>query len=89
MPKCGVCGGLISRTLIPHGAICEDDTKANKLNDLRQENKMNTETKDWLGELSRFLTADAWNEERIEELLVNVWLDGYKQGQEKTNEKKN
>jgi hypothetical protein len=38
MPKCGVCGGLISRTLIPHGAICEDDTKANKLNDLRQEN---------------------------------------------------
>ena len=39
MPKCGLCGGIISRTLIPHGAICEDDTKADKLNDLRQENK--------------------------------------------------
>jgi len=37
MPKCGLCGGAISRTLIPHGAICEDDTKADKLNDLRQE----------------------------------------------------
>lgn len=28
MSKCGVCGGKISRTLIPHGAICEDDVKA-------------------------------------------------------------
>ena len=28
MPKCGVCGGTISRTIIPHGAICEDDRKA-------------------------------------------------------------
>jgi hypothetical protein len=25
MPKCGVCGGGISNTLVPHGAICDDD----------------------------------------------------------------
>lgn len=23
--KCGVCGGGIANTLVPHGAICEDD----------------------------------------------------------------
>jgi hypothetical protein len=45
--------------------------------------EMNTEVKEWLGELSRFLTADAWSEERIEELLANVWLDGYKEGEGK------
>ena len=28
MSSCGVCGGTISRTVIPHGVICEDDTKA-------------------------------------------------------------
>ena len=28
MPSCGVCGGGISNTLVPHGAICEDDIKA-------------------------------------------------------------
>lgn len=28
MPKCGVCGGVISLTVVPHGAICEDDRKA-------------------------------------------------------------
>jgi Fe-S-cluster formation regulator IscX/YfhJ len=42
---------------------------------------MNAEVKEWLEELSGFLTADAWSEERIQELLANVWLDGYKQGQ--------
>ena len=42
---------------------------------------MNAEIKEWLEELSRFLTADAWSEERIAELLGNVWLDGYKTGQ--------
>lgn len=41
---------------------------------------MNNETKAWLEELSRFLTADAWSENRIEELLTNVWLDGFKEG---------
>jgi hypothetical protein len=25
MAKCGVCGGGIANTLVPHGAICEDD----------------------------------------------------------------
>jgi hypothetical protein len=25
MAKCGVCGGGIAHTLVPHGAICEDD----------------------------------------------------------------
>lgn len=28
MPKCGVCGGGIALTVIPHGQICEDDRKA-------------------------------------------------------------
>ena len=30
-PKCGVCGGEISNTLVPHGAICEDDIKAERM----------------------------------------------------------
>lgn len=34
MPKCGVCGGKISNTLVPHGAICDDDIKAPSINDL-------------------------------------------------------
>ena len=45
---------------------------------------MTNETKNWLNELSDFLTADAWSVERINELLTNVWLDGYKVG--KSNE---
>ena len=28
MPRCGVCGGGIGNTLVKHGEICEDDTKA-------------------------------------------------------------
>ena len=31
MPKCGVCGGGIANTLVPHGAICEDDIKAGRV----------------------------------------------------------
>lgn len=31
MPKCGVCGGGIANTLVPHGAICEDDRKADQV----------------------------------------------------------
>lgn len=31
MPKCGVCGGGIANTLVPHGAICEDDIKAERM----------------------------------------------------------
>ena len=27
-PTCGICGGHIGRTMTPHGAICEDDRKA-------------------------------------------------------------
>jgi hypothetical protein len=85
MPKCGLCGGTISRTLIPHGAICEDDTKANKLNDLRQENKMarkyyysvlfNELTNEWEidteGEESDFPNGTIYNTETKE------WEYGY------------
>jgi len=39
------------------------------------------EKDEWLSELARFLCFDAWSEERIRELLANVWLDGYKSGQ--------
>lgn len=31
MAKCGVCGGGIANTLVPHGAICEDDRKADRV----------------------------------------------------------
>lgn len=31
MPSCGVCGGGIANTLVPHGAICEDDIKADRV----------------------------------------------------------
>jgi len=34
MPKCGVCGGTISNTVVPHGAICDDDIMAPSINDL-------------------------------------------------------
>lgn len=34
MSMCGVCGGKISNTLVPHGAICDDDVKAPSINDL-------------------------------------------------------
>lgn len=31
MANCGVCGGIISNTLVPHGVICEDDRKAGSM----------------------------------------------------------
>lgn len=34
MASCGVCGGTISNTVVPHGAICDDDIKAPSINDL-------------------------------------------------------
>jgi len=34
MASCGVCGGKISNTLTPHGAICEDDRVAPTINDI-------------------------------------------------------
>ena len=34
MSICGVCGSKISNTLVPHGAICDDDIKAPSINDL-------------------------------------------------------
>lgn len=34
MSKCGVCGGKISNTVVPHGAICDDDIMAPSINDL-------------------------------------------------------
>ena len=27
-PSCGICGGSIGNTLVKHGEICQDDTKA-------------------------------------------------------------
>ncbi len=45
---------------------------------------MNDEAKKWLEELSKFLCADAWSEERILELLTNVWLDGYNEKHKET-----
>lgn len=32
MASCGVCGGTISNTVVPHGAICDDDIKAPSIN---------------------------------------------------------
>jgi len=46
---------------------------------------LTTEAKDWVKELSMFLTADAWSQQRIEELLINVWLDGYKEKEKESN----
>jgi len=34
-------------------------------------------TTDYLKELTSFLTSDSWSEERIMELLTNVYLMGY------------
>lgn len=34
MSKCGVCGGTVSNTVVPHGAICDDDIMAPSINDL-------------------------------------------------------
>lgn len=28
MPKCGVCGGGIALTVVPHAFLCEDNVKA-------------------------------------------------------------
>ncbi len=28
MSKCGICGGGIANTITPHGALCDDDKKA-------------------------------------------------------------
>lgn len=35
---------------------------------------------DYIKECAEFLTSDAWSEERITELLSNVWLDGFHEG---------
>ena len=37
-------------------------------------------TNEYLKELTQFLTSDAWSEERIMELLSNVYLMGYTEG---------
>lgn len=37
-------------------------------------------TNEYLKELAQFLTSDAWSEERIIELLSNVYLMGYAEG---------
>jgi len=37
-------------------------------------------TSKYLKELAQFLTSDAWSEERIMELLSNVYLMGYAEG---------
>lgn len=38
---------------------------------------INAEARVWLDEMATFLCADAWSEDRIKELLINIWLDGY------------
>lgn len=46
--KCGVCGEKISRTIIPHAAICEDDRKGKsmaELDDLIKEQQESEENK--------------------------------------------
>jgi hypothetical protein len=47
--------------------------------------ELKQETKDHLESLSSFLTADAWSENRIMELLINVWADGYNEGKSEAN----
>ena len=37
-------------------------------------------TNEYLKELTQFLTSDAWSEEKIMELLSNVYLMGYTEG---------
>jgi len=44
MSSCGVCGGKISNTLTPHGAICEDDVMAPTINDIIKIIKESDET---------------------------------------------
>ena len=46
--------------------------------------QVKTEAKTWLEEISRFLTADAWSEERILEILSNIWIDGYSECQKES-----
>ena len=31
MANCGVCGGKISNTIVPHGAICADDRQGERM----------------------------------------------------------
>ena len=31
LSSCGVCGGTISNTLVPHGAICDDDRQGERV----------------------------------------------------------
>ena len=47
--------------------------------------KVSAEAKPWLEELSNFLAADAWSEERILEILSNIWIDGYTECQKESD----
>lgn len=47
--------------------------------------QVSAEAKPWLKEMSNFLTADAWSEERILEILSNIWIDGYTECQKESN----
>jgi hypothetical protein len=38
---------------------------------------MNKESSDYLKEMTQFLTAESWSEERILELLTNIYLMGH------------
>lgn len=31
MASCGICGGKISNTIVPHGAICKDDRQGERM----------------------------------------------------------
>ena len=45
---------------------------------------MKKETKNYLKEMTQFLTADAWSEERILELLTNIYIMGVDDGHDTT-----
>lgn len=38
---------------------------------------VNKEAQIWIDSMAQFLCADAWSEDRVKELLINIWLDGY------------
>jgi hypothetical protein len=50
--------------------------------------QVKTEAKPWLEEISSWLTPDTWSQERILEILSNIWIDGYRECQ-KENGKSN
>ena len=46
--------------------------------------QVKTEAKPWLEEISSCLTPDTWSQERILEILSNIWIDGYRECQKES-----